>query len=134
MEALRKIAGIINDNCVQEPSNQRLGSQKCDLLVRQMLQDFQRLVRLPHASSLPEGGLGYLQVVTVQDDGSGGLAGCDVYGCGPLESQSGEIRMDHEIIMNWDDVLRKSHFIPRKRFPITSFWRRSFATLTPGRG
>lgn len=69
----------------------------------------------------------------MQDDGTGGLAGCDADCRGPLEGQRGEIGMDQEIIVNWDDVLRKSHLIPRKQGPITRFWRHSATTLTPGR-
>lgn len=111
---LRKDASIVNDNCVQEPNNQRLGSQKCDLLMKRVFQDSQRFCSQSLSNSLPEGGLRYLQVVTMQDDGSGRLAGCDFYLSGSLESQSGEICMDHEIIMNRADVLRKSNFIPRE--------------------
>lgn len=69
----------------------------------------------------------------MQDDGTGGLAGCDVDCRGPLESQSGEVGMDQEVIMNWDNVLRKSHLIPREQGPITSSWRSSFTPLTAGR-
>ena len=121
METLRKIASVVDDNGVWEADNQRLGSQKRNLLLRWVFQDSQRLFSLPLATSLPQGGLGYLQVVTVQDDRVGRLAGCDFYLCGSPESQSGEVCMNHEIVVSWDDVLWKSHFIPRKRCPVASF-------------
>lgn len=68
----------------------------------------------------------------MQDDGTGGLAGCDFYFCGSRKSQSGEVSVNNEIVVSWDDVLREPHFIPRKRYPVTSFWRCSFTALTPG--
>ena len=126
------MASVVDDNDVREPNNQRLGGQKCDLLMSRVFQDDQWFCRQPLSASLLEGGLRYLQAVTVQDDGTSRLAGCDFDFRGSLESQSGEICMDQEIIMNWDDVLRKPHFLPREWSPITSFWRHSVTALTPG--
>lgn len=60
METLRKIASVVDDNGVWEADDQRLGSQKCNLLLRWVFQDSQRLFSLPLATSLPQGGLGYL--------------------------------------------------------------------------
>ena len=60
METLRKIASIVDDNSVWEADDQRLRSQKRNLLLKRVFQDSQWLFRLPLATSLPQGGLGYL--------------------------------------------------------------------------
>lgn len=121
MEAFRKVRSIVDDNCVQGSSKEWLGSQQCNLLMSWVLQDSQWFFRQPIFSSSLEGGLRYSQLVTMHDNGASGLTGSDFYFCCSPEGQSAKVCMDHEIIMNWNDMLRKSHVIPREWGPITCF-------------
>lgn len=98
MEGVREVGSVLDGDGVVVAGPQRLGGEQCHLLQCLLLQH-PRLLR-------PDGRPGHVQTLAMQDNGAGLTGDGQVYGSCPREGLRGEVRVDEEVVVQWDDVLR----------------------------